>query len=100
MPAGAMASSSGSEAGQAVPTWAAMDETARREYWASLALRHCRGLGARSRARLLHAFGSAYQALQARQRWAEGGLNKRQAAEMSTGSWRVTAREELSLIHI
>lgn len=94
MPAGAMASSSGSEADQAVPTWAAMDETARREYWASLALRHCRGLGARSRARLLHAFGSAYQALQARQRWAEGGLNKRQAAEMSTGSWRVTAREE------
>lgn len=44
--------------------------------------------------RLLHAFGSAYQALQARQRWAEAGLNKRQAAEMSTGSWRVTAREE------
>lgn len=77
-----------------IPTWAGMDEAARTEYWASLALRHCRGLGARSCARLLRAFGSAYQALQARQRWREAGLNQRQAAEMATGSWRTTARPE------
>ena len=25
--------------------WAHMDDRARREYWAGLALRHCRGLG-------------------------------------------------------
>lgn len=71
-----------------------MDEAARKEYWASLALRHCRGLGARSAARLARHFGSAYAAVQAREKWGEAGVNKGQAAEFATGSWRVTAREE------
>lgn len=71
-----------------------MDEAARKEYWASLALRHCRGLGARSAARLARHFGSAYAAVQARELWHEAGVNKGQAAELATGSWRVTAREE------
>ena len=71
-----------------------MDEAARKEYWASLALRHCRGLGARSAARLARHFGSAYAAVQAREQWGEAGVNKGQAAEFATGSWRVTAREE------
>ena len=75
-------------------SWAFMDEAARKEYWASLALRHCRGLGARSAARLARYFGSAYAAVQARSQWGEAGVNKGQAAELATGSWRVTAREE------
>ena len=75
-------------------SWAFMDEAARKEYWASLALRHCRGLGARSAARLARFFGSAYAAVQARQQWGEAGVNKGQAAELATDSWRVTAREE------
>lgn len=75
-------------------SWAEMDEEARTEYWASLALRHCTGLGARSCARLLRTFGSAYAAVQSRQRWREAGLTQKQAAEMATGSWRVTARQE------
>lgn len=74
--------------------WACMDEAVRKEYWASLALRHCRGLGARSAARLARHFGSAYDAVQARGQWGEAGVNKGQAAEFATGSWRVTAREE------
>ena len=73
-------------------SWAFMDEAARKEYWASLALRHCRGLGARSAARLARHFGSAYAAVQARSQWGEAGVNKGQAAELATGSWRVTAR--------
>lgn len=79
---------------QQCKTLAAMDEAARKEYWASLALRHCRGLGARSAARLARHFGSAYAAVQARELWHEAGVNKGQAAELATGSWRVTAREE------
>lgn len=71
-----------------------MDEAARKEYWASLALRHCRGLGARSAARLMRHFGSAYSAVQAKAQWGEAGVNKGQGDELSTGSWRVTAREE------
>ena len=76
------------------PEWAGMDARAREEFWASLALRHCKGLGARSAARLLQTFGSAYAALQAREQWRKAGLRHDQAAEMATGSWRVTARAE------
>ena len=79
---------------QQCKTLAAMDEAARKEYWASLALRHCRGLGARSAARLARHFGSAYAAIQTREQWGEAGVNKGQASELATGSWRVTAREE------
>ena len=74
--------------------WSELSDEARTEYWAALALRHCAGLGARSCARLLKAFGSAYAAVQARERWREAGLNRKQAAELATGSWRVTARDE------
>lgn len=78
----------------AAPAWEHMDQATRTEFWASLALRHCRGLGALSCARLLKAFGSAYNAVQARDRWPEAGLNRRQVSEMAAGSWRVTAKEE------
>ena len=74
--------------------WTDMDDRARREYWAGLALRHCRGLGARSCCRLLRHFGSAFAALEGRERWADAGVDKGKAAELSTGSWRVTARAE------
>lgn len=75
-------------------TWPAFSEEARTEYWAALALRHCAGLGARSCARLLKTFGSAYAAVQSRERWREAGLTSKQSAELATGSWRVTARDE------
>lgn len=71
-----------------------MDEDALKEYWASLALRHCRGLGARSVYRLLRHFGSAYAAVQGHKTWPEAGIGSNRAAELATGSWRVTAREE------
>lgn len=74
--------------------WRDMDDTTRREYWAGLALRHCRGLGARSCCRLLRHFGSAYAVLEGRERWGEAGVDRGKAAELSTGSWRVTARAE------
>ncbi len=74
--------------------WSVLSDEARTEYWAALALRHCAGLGARSCARLLKFFGSAYAAVQSRERWREAGLTCKQSAELSTGSWRVTAREE------
>lgn len=74
--------------------WGDMDDRTRREYWAGLALRHCRGLGARSCCRLLRHFGSAFAALEGRERWADAGVDRGKAAEISTGSWRVTARAE------
>ena len=74
--------------------WGDMDDRARREYWAGLALRHCRGLGARSCCRLLRHFGSAFAALEGRERWADAGVDRGKAAEISPGSGRVTARTE------
>lgn len=71
-----------------------MDDASRKEYWATLALRHCRGLGARSICRLLETFGSAYAAVQARKRWREAGVREDKAAALACGSWRVTAEEE------
>lgn len=76
--------------GAALP---AMTEEMRREFWATLALRHCRGLGVRSTARLLRHFGSALAAIGQSARWKEIGLGAR-AAVLATGSWRVTARAE------
>ena len=67
-----------------------MDEAARKEYWASLALRHCRGLGARYAARLARHFGSAYAAVQARELWHEArfphGLPNKEVIEYSIAS--------------
>ncbi|WP_308621007.1 DNA-processing protein DprA [uncultured Desulfovibrio sp.] len=74
--------------------FSALDEAGRTEYWAALALRHCRGLGARSRARLLRAFGSAYAAVRAPGEWGRAGLNRRQAGELATGAWRAEAHKE------
>ncbi|MDR3362673.1 MAG: DNA-processing protein DprA [Desulfovibrio sp.] len=71
-----------------------MAQAARAEYWASLALRHCHGLGARSCAKLLQFFGSAHKAFEARERWNEVKLTKRQAAEIAGDSWRAEARRE------
>lgn len=71
-----------------------MTEKERREYWACLALRHCPGVGARTACRLLRIFGSAYEALQERQRWPEAGLTPKQSAALAGGAWRTSAREE------
>ena len=74
--------------------FSALGEAGRNEYWAALALRHCPGIGARSRARLLQQFGSAYAAVRAADEWPRAGLNKRQAGEFARGTWRKEARRE------
>lgn len=74
--------------------WAALDEEARTQYWATLALRHAQGVGPRSCARLLQTFGSAYEAMQNMSRWAEAGVASDKKAQVQSGSWRTTARLE------
>lgn len=74
--------------------FSALDDAARTEYWATLALRHCRGIGPRSSVRLLQTFGSAYAAVRAPGEWGRAGVNRRQAAELATGGWRAEARKE------
>jgi DNA processing protein len=70
-----------------------MDADQRREFWATLALRHCKGIGARTLAKLLRLYGSAYGAVEARQRWGDAGLLSA-SREFAAESWRAAARRE------
>lgn len=71
-----------------------MDEETRKEYWASLALRHCAGIGYRTQIKLLRKYGSAFTAMQMVDEWEKGGFPGRLAREMQSGRWRKGAGEE------
>lgn len=70
-----------------------LNEAERHEYWAALALRHCRGLGARSALRLAMQYGSAYAAVRHVAEWHSIGLAK-QASFFISDQWRDPAKEE------
>lgn len=71
-----------------------LDETARAEYWAALALRRTKGLGARSIRRLLGHFGSAFASVHNVARWGEAGVSTSKGAELTGDAWRRDARPE------
>lgn len=71
-----------------------MDEAARREFWASLALRHCRKIGVRTRTRLLRYFGSAYIAVQHLKDWRAASVNRDCEIEFTREAWRIPAKKE------
>lgn len=62
------------------------------EFWACLALRHCKGLGARTWKRLVERFGSAAQAVSAFPHWPE--VSNRVRDEFGRGAWRAAAEQE------
>ena len=70
-----------------------LDAGRRTEFWASLALRHCRGVGTRTACSLLREFGSAYAALQGLQHSPQGAA-ARVAETLGRGDWRIPARQE------
>ena len=72
----------------------ALNDDERREYWATLALRHTRGLGARLICLLLRHFGSAYEAVMNVSRWPEAGVPAQKAEGYLSNDWRRTARPE------
>ncbi len=74
--------------------WQELSEEDKTQYWATLALRHCHGLGARSITRLLQHFGSAYNAIKNLEEWRDIGFGSDKTALISSGSWRTTAQEE------
>lgn len=71
-----------------------LDDGARAEYWATLALRRTKGLGARSICRLLRHFGSAYAAVYNVARWSEAGVSPNKGEGLSGDVWRLEARPE------
>ena len=72
----------------------ALNDDERREYWAALALRHTRGLGARMACLLLRHFGSAYEAVMNVPLWPEAGVPAQKAEGYLNNEWRRTARPE------
>lgn len=72
-----------------------MDGEEKKEYWATLALRHCAGLGARRQAILLKCFGTAREAIERRREWKDAGISKALAREFASGNWREAAKREM-----
>lgn len=73
---------------------AKLDPHGRAEYWAALALRHTKGLGARSIRQLLSHFGSAYDAVHQVARWSEARVSTDKGAALARDDWRESARPE------
>lgn len=73
---------------------AELDESGRREFWATLALRHTPGLGARRQARLLRKFGSALAACEHCESWREAGVPVECANAYKCQAWRESAKSE------
>lgn len=82
------------EANLLAPTLSQMDESAKKEYWATLVLRHCAGLGARSRAKLLKKYKFATAALDNYKYWPTPGISNLAKAEIAAGKWRRGAKKE------
>ena len=73
---------------QAVTNFAHMDDGQRKEFWATLALKHTEGLGARGAANLLRTFGSAYAAIQKPEQWKGCGVHEPAVGAFLSESWR------------
>lgn len=71
-----------------------MDEERRKEFWANLALRYCKGIGVRTRARLLNYFGSALKAVENRKLWKQASISNECIHEFGKEKWRIPARKE------
>ena len=73
-----------------------MDGKRRLEFWATLALRHCPGVGSRMLCRLLHSFGSAYEVFRrVRSGTLKGfGVTSGAVAALQNEVWRATALAE------
>lgn len=71
-----------------------MDEQRRKEYWATLALKYCTGLGARSQRKLLAFYGTAYRAVEECRNWRSAGIKDEIINEMKREKWRKAAHKE------
>ena len=70
------------------------DTPGREEFWASLALRYCPGLGPLSAKTLLEHFSSAFAAVRDVASWRELGISPRVCGNFPKESWRQKAKEE------
>ena len=76
-----------------------LNDAGRKEYWATLALRHTPGLGARRQARLLRKFGSALAACEAVNDWRAVGIPSECSINYKREAWRTSAKREWDCAH-
>lgn len=77
-----------------VPLFTELSDQEKAEYWASLALRHCPGLGARLNSRLLKFFGSALAAFENVKEWPACHIRSACMEALRKGAWRKEAKKE------
>ncbi len=70
-----------------------LSEEERKEYWACLALKYAQNIGARTIAKLLKHFASAYEAVHRLEEWADLGAGHR-IRHIQDNSWRERAKKE------
>lgn len=71
-----------------------LSEEGRQEYWATLALRHTDGMGRRSIAKLLKAFGTAWNVCKNIDHWGELGIGGAKVRAFRKEEWRKEAKKE------
>lgn len=72
----------------------ALDAESRKEFWASLALKHTKGLGGRTCKKLLSFFGSAFNAVQNVTMWRDAGVRGDTLRALTSDLWRTPAKKE------
>lgn len=77
--------------GFSIADWDAEEQA---EFWASLSLRHCKGIGLRFAAKLLTHFGGARKAVACKDEWPRIGLPVKLVREFSSGRWENEAKKE------
>ncbi len=75
-------------------SWYNLSQDDRAQLWATLALRHTKGIGPRLVARILRHFGSAYTAINELEAWGDIGIKKDVISSVSSGAWRENALVE------
>lgn len=78
----------------AIAPLARMSPAQKKEFWATLALRHCAGLGARRLCQLLKHFKSACAAFENADSWGSLGIPDKVKSEIRRENWRKAAAEE------
>lgn len=80
-------------------SFSCMDKNRQSEFWATLALRYCKGLGSRFACKLVKFFGSALAAANNRDNWKEAGVPQKIIAEFTSGNWQKAAEKEWKEAH-
>lgn len=82
---------------EATTDFSQLTDTQRKEFWASLALKHTEGLGLRGISNLVKEYGSAYSGIQNTTEWKSFGIHESAINAFKADAWRESAGKEWAL---